>query len=148
MENEIRSSVISENVPVTERKKICCSKDAADLLHDTLAGLDHEQTWALFLNNANVVTGIGHFCSGTIDACPIDKRRIVKTALDTLATNIILFHNHPSGEPSPSTSDIRETEALRNCLSLFDINLMDHIIISDGGYFSFADEKVNRYTTR
>lgn len=77
---------------------------------------------------------------GSISSTIVDIRRIVKQALLCNATRIILFHNHPSGNPLPSKADIAETEKLKKACDLFDISLIDHIIIGDDCFYSFADE--------
>ena len=77
---------------------------------------------------------------GSISSTIVDIRRIVKQALLCNATRIILFHNHPSGNPLPSKADIAETEKLKKACDLFDISLIDHIIIGDDCFYYFADE--------
>ena len=82
---------------------------------------------------------------GTIKSTQIDHRRIIKEALLTNATAIILFHNHPSGTPAPSVADINETNKLRKACDIFDISLLDHIILTDESYYSFAEETQNKF---
>ena len=82
---------------------------------------------------------------GTIKSTQIDHRRIIKEALMCNATAIILFHNHPSGTPVPSVADINETNKLRKACDIFDISLLDHIILTDESYYSFADETQNKF---
>ena len=72
----------------------------------------------------------------------VDTRKIVRTALDENASFVILFHNHPSGDPSPSKADIAETHKLQKALQVFDLKLTDHIIVSDAKFFSFSEEKI------
>lgn len=99
-----------------------------------------EMAWLLTLNQSNEITG--HFllsCGGTTSTV-IDKKIAVKVALDQLAEGVILVHNHPSGKCLPSSADIHETDGLRKALGLFDINLIDHVIIgNDGRWYSFAE---------
>ena len=80
--------------------------------------------------------------SGGVSATVVDKRIILKAAVNQLATSIILVHNHPSGNLKPSKSDIKLTEELKGATVLFDINLFDHLIVSQQGYFSFVDEGI------
>ena len=85
---------------------------------------------------------------GTIKSTQIDHRRIIKEALLTNATAIILFHNHPSGTPVPSVADINETNKFRKAcdiFDIFDISLLDHIILTDEFYYSFAEETQNKF---
>lgn len=99
-----------------------------------------EACWALMLNKSLKV--IGHFLVGMggTDVTPIDKKFITKMAIDTLATGVVLVHNHPGGDPTPSQADITQTEALKKALNLFDVSLLDHVVVADGKYFSFADD--------
>ena len=121
------------------------SSQAAGYLHEDLKALDHEESWVLFLNSANITLTKKMITTGTIMSTPIDHRRIIKEALNCNATAIILFHNHPSGVPTPSSADIKETERLRNACNFFDISLLDHIIVSEKSYYSFADESQNKF---
>ena len=113
-----------------------------DLMLPFLKALDREQCWALFLNSSNFVVGRECICQGSLDSTPVDIRRIVKTALDRNAASVILVHNHPSGNPSPSEADQRSTARLRAALSNFGMLLLDHVIIGDRSFFSFADNEL------
>lgn len=127
--------------PIDKTKPVTNSREAVELLYDTLRGLDHEEVWVLYLNKAGkpiLKTRIGE---GTLDTAIIDKRKIICTALEKKATGVILYHNHPSGVPEPSACDIRETESLSKALKVFDMSLMDHIIVSDSKYYAFSEEK-------
>ena len=81
--------------------------------------------------------------SGGLDATIIDKKIVCKVAIDSLCSGVILVHNHPSGEVKPSKSDIQQTTDVKKALGVFDITLLDHIILSDQAYYSFAEEKVS-----
>ena len=131
-------TILSENL-----QSVTSADYAASLLREDLTGLDHEENWALYLNRANRPIGKMMVTCGTISSTLMDKRRIVKNALLHDATGIILFHNHPSGNPLPSPHDIEETDALKKCCDLFEIALLDHIIISDRRYFSFANDSIH-----
>jgi len=126
-------------------QSITGSQTAAGLLREELHNLDHEESWVLLLNNAHRPLAKMMITVGSIASTIIDHRRIVKEALMNNATAVILFHNHPSGDPTPSSADIKETEKLRNACAFFDISLLDHIIIADRCFFSFADESKNTY---
>ena len=121
------------------------SSQAARFLRDDLRALDHEECWIHLLNSANLPLAKKMSTVGTIKSTQIDHRRIIKEALLTNATAIILFHNHPSGTPVPSVADINETNKLRKACDIFDISLLDHIILTDESYYSFADETQNKF---
>ena len=123
-----------QQTPVTR------SQQAAGLLRDDLSSLDHEESWILLLNAAGMPLQKRMLTAGTLTSTIIDIRRIVKLALLGDATSVILAHNHPSGNPQPSAADISETEKLRQACGIFDISLIDHIIICERDYYSFADE--------
>ena len=129
-----KQATYSTDTPIRE------SSQAAGYLHEDLKSLDHEESWVLFLNTAGIPLAKKMITVGTIMSAPIDHRRIIKEALNCNATAIILFHNHPSGNPKPSSADIKETEKLRSACQLFDISVLDHIIVTDKSYYSFADE--------
>ena len=134
-----KQAIYNPETPIKE------SSQAAGYLHDDLKSLDHEESWVLFLNSANIPLTKKMITTGTIMSTLIDHRRIIKEALNCNATAIILFHNHPSGVPTPSTADIKETEKLRKACEIFDISLLDHIIVSEKSYYSFADESQNKF---
>ena len=121
------------------------SAQAAGFLREDLRALDHEESWILLLNSANLPLAKKMITVGTIKSTQIDHRRIIKEALLTNATAIILFHNHPSGNPAPSASDMNETNKLKKACDIFDISLLDHIILSDNSYYSFAEETQNKF---
>ena len=120
------------------------SAQAAGFLREDLRVLDHEESWIL-LNGANLPLAKKMITVGTIKSTQNDHRRIIKEALMCNATAIILFHNHPSGTPVPSVADINETNKLRKACDIFDISLLDHIILTDESYYSFADETQNKF---
>ena len=124
---------------------IKASAQAAGYLREDLRNLDHEESWILLLNSANIPLAKKMITVGTIKSTQIDHRRIIKEALLTNATAIILFHNHPSGTPAPSVADINETNKLRKACDIFDISLLDHIILTDESYYSFAEETQNKF---
>ena len=124
---------------------IKASAQAAGYLREDFRDLDHEESWILLLNSANLPLAKKMITVGTIKSTQIDHRRIIKEALLTNATAIILFHNHPSGTPVPSVADINETNKLRKACDIFDISLLDHIILTDESYYSFAEETQNKF---
>lgn len=112
------------------------------MMHPYMKGLDHEECWVIYLNRARYVLGKEKLFSGGLCSTLLDARMIVKHALDRHADGLILTHNHPSGNPRPGTEDIRQTEALRNALRTFELSLVDHVVIADGSYYSFADMRL------
>lgn len=128
----------SENVQ--KIKKIGSSRDVYNIFLALLADIPHEEFWVLFLNQANKIIGKEKISSGGVSSTIADKRMIVKSALERLATGIILVHNHPSGNLKPSQSDIDLTNKTKAAAKLLDILVLDHIIVSSSGYYSFADE--------
>ena len=114
------------------------------LMLPLLKGLDHEECWALYLNRANYVVGREKVTSGTADATLIDPRQVLRNVLRWQAKAVILVHNHPSGSPLPGEADIRETRRLQAALKTFGCFLFDHVIISDGAWYSFQDERVTK----
>ena len=108
-----------------------------------MRNLDHEECWVLFLNRANRLIGKEMMSSGGQDVTIIDKRMILRRALERKASSLILVHNHPSGSPRPSVEDITQTRELSRALKSCDLSLLDHVIISGSGYYSFSDETVS-----
>ena len=127
------------NTPIT------ASAQAAGFLREDLRSLDHEESWFLLLNSAKLPLAKKMITVGTLKSTPIDHRRVIKEALMTNATAIILFHNHPSGPAVPSASDINETQRLKRACDIFDIELLDHIILTDESFYSFAEETQNKF---
>ena len=107
-----------------------------------LKGLDHEEFWIIFLNRANYIIHKEMISRGGLSSTVVDPKLVVKRALDKRASGLIMVHNHPSGNPRPGHSDLTETERMKKAANTFDIALLDHIIICDDCYFSFADDRV------
>ena len=128
-------------IPTGKQTRITNSREAASLMYGTLRDLGHEEVWVVLLNGNNTVLTKERICVGGLEQSTIDSRRIVKKALDVNAKAVILFHNHPSGDPKPSKCDIEETEKLQNTLKVFGVLLLDHVIISASECFSFTEEK-------
>ncbi len=119
--------------------QIKCSKDVADIFQPLLADLSYEEFWVLFLNRSNRVIGRMKLSQGGISGTVTDVRIVMKKALEYLASGIIVCHNHPSGNLNPSESDSKITQKIKEAGKLLDIELLDHLIISDKDYYSFAD---------
>jgi DNA repair protein RadC len=123
-----------------EKVTIKSSESVFSLFHPLLGDLEHEEFWLLMLNRANRVIGRFKVSQGGLSGTVIDTRIILKKALDNLASSIIVCHNHPSGNNQPSDADVKITEKLKKAAGILEIKLLDHIIIADKSYFSFADE--------
>lgn len=125
---------------VIERKKISSSKDANEIFGPLLRDLPHEEFWILLLNRSNIIIDKKRISQGGIAGTVTDIRIILKTALDNMACGIIMSHNHPSGNNKPSNEDIALTKKIKDASKLLDVNIIDHIIVANDKYFSFADE--------
>jgi DNA repair protein RadC len=123
-------------------QQIRSSKDVADIFQPLLADLLHEEFWILFLNRSNKVINRMKLSQGGISGTVTDVRIIMKQAVECLASGIIVCHNHPSGNLNPSESDSKITQKIKEAGNLMDIQLLDHLIISDKDYYSFADNGV------
>lgn len=126
-------------------KTVSSPESAAKLFAGKLKYLDREECWIATLDSANGVIGVERISVGNLNSCIFDIKRIVRTCLTHNANSMIVAHNHPSGNVKPSSSDIKQTEQLRDALKLFDIGLIDHIILSDREYFSFSNEMSEKY---
>ena len=125
---------------IIKKEKIQSSKDAFEIFNPVLEDLAYEEFWIAFLNRANKVIIKTKVSQGGISGTVIDVKIIMKNAIENLASGIILCHNHPSGSLNPSKEDIKMTKQLVEAAKVFDINILDHLIISNNMYFSFADE--------
>lgn len=125
---------------IPERGSIRSSRDAFLLLHPHLCDLPHEELWITLTNRAGKVIEKVKISQGGTGETSADIRLILKAAITALASGIILFHNHPSGNPVPSTHDDLLTQRLQKSAQLMSISLLDHLIISDNLYYSYADE--------
>jgi DNA repair protein RadC len=126
----------------TERSKITCSRDIFNILHPLLADLLHEEFWIIILNRANKIIDKQKISQGGISGTVTDIRIILKLAIENSASSLILCHNHPSGNLKPSDADISITKKIKESARLMEIELLDHLIVTDGNYFSFADEGI------
>lgn len=131
-----------QDVQPGERLQVRSSKDAYSFLASHLSDLPHEEFWVIYLNRANRVITREQVSRGGISGTVADARVIYKKALECVSTAVILVHNHPSGNLEPSEADIRLTKKLKEAGQLLDIQVLDHLIISEKGYFSFADDGI------
>ena len=123
-----------------EKPKVVTSADCAAIFKPLLSDISHEEFWVLLLNRNNLVIDKMMVSQGGISGTVIDVRIILKMALDKLACSIILCHNHPSGNLIPSEADKDITKKIKEAGKHMDIPVLDHLIIANDAYFSFADE--------
>lgn len=126
----------------SERTTIHSSADIYDIFHPLLCDLPTEEFWILLLNQASKVIDKIRISRGGIDQTSADVRTILREALLARATQLVLIHNHPSGNTRPSTDDRRLTEMVQQAARTMNIRLTDHLIVTDGSYYSFHDEGV------
>lgn len=143
MNNQVSEIQVSYSANIIGKEKVSNSKDLFNIVHnqwniDTIEM--YEEVKILLLNRANKVLGIYALSKGGLSSSVVDIRIILSIALKALASSIILIHNHPSGNLKPSKSDIDITKKLKSACELLDIVLLDHLIVTKGDYFSFADD--------
>jgi DNA repair protein RadC len=129
---------VTENA--IQKAQITSSLDAYDLLHSRMRDLVQEAFWIILLDRRSKVISVEEIHVGGMSAMVVDPKVIFQRALERKACSVILSHNHPSGAPSPSNEDIRLTEKIKSAGHFMDIKVLDHIIIGEGSYYSFADE--------
>ncbi len=123
-----------------ERKRIICSKDIYELFHPLMCDLPVEEFWILLLNQQGKVIDRVRISQGGISQTTVDVRTILREALLQRAVQIALVHNHPSGNPQPSLEDARLTDRIKQAAQVMQIRLIDHLVVTDGAYYSFNDE--------
>lgn len=138
---ELGKRFLAEKASVS-KIPIVTAKQVFDLMVPQMKGLRHEECWVLLLNQNNYLVERFRATSGGGSSTVIDTLDIVRRSIERSATGMILVHNHPTGNPRPSTADINETEKLKKAAETCSISLLDHVIVSDDCYFSFADERM------
>lgn len=128
------------NQEVMEKPTISSSNSAYQVLKNHLSDLRTEEFWAIFLNQSNKILHVSQLTQGGISQSIVDVRILFKTALDNFSTGIIIAHNHPSGNLKPSREDIDITQKVKEAGNLLNIQLLDHLIITQNSYFSFSDD--------
>lgn len=123
-----------------QRKQITSSTDTYNQIYPILADLNHEEFWVIFLNQNNRLISKSKISQGGISQTAVDTRIILKKAIHHQASTLILAHNHPSGSLQPSKADIAITQKIAEACKYLDMRLVDHLIIAQGNYYSFADE--------
>ena len=126
-----------------ERRLILSSKDIYELMQPLIGALRNEEFWVVSINNASRIIKKVQVSVGGIDQTSADVRLIMRVLIDTGASRFAAVHNHPSGNPKPSNDDRKLTEQLKKAAEIFNIRMMDHVIITDGIYYSFCDEGMN-----
>lgn len=131
----------STKVKPSDRKSVTTSNDAYDIFLQIFPNIEYrEYFYILLLNRSNKILGYNQISAGGISGTIVDPRLIFQTALKANASSIIIGHNHPSGNLQPSENDIQLTDKLRKGASFMDIPILDHLILTTDGYYSFADE--------
>jgi DNA repair protein RadC len=125
-----------------ELKKITSSKAVFDILYPIIGELPHEEFWVLYLNNSNKVIYKAQLSKGGITGTVVDIRLIFKMAFEQNATGLILSHNHPSGKLIASEADLKITKRIKEAGQTLEIQVLDHLIITENGYLSFQDEGI------
>lgn len=125
-----------------EKKQILSSKDASLVLENNLRGLNKEHFIILMLNTKNFLLGVETVSIGSLNSSIVHPRELFKSAINKSAAAIILAHNHPSGDATPSREDIEVTKRIKSGGQLLGIDVIDHIIIGDNCYYSFKEEKM------
>ena len=121
-------------------ESITSDEDVVRLMRPVVDGMKHEECWVIYLTNSNRILDKQRVSQGGVQATVVDHRLIVKRALELLATKFVMVHNHPSGVAEPSEADKVLTRKIVDAAALFDISVVDHVIISREGHFSFRRE--------
>ena len=124
-----------------ETPRIANSLDAYRLLLPLLKGVAHEEAWIIILDSAHKVLNLQAIGIGNSESVVIESKQIVRMVFENGGSALILAHNHPSGNAYPSEADIKMTQNLSNACGIFNISLLDHLIICDGEYYSFSESK-------
>ena len=123
-----------------KKEKITSSKDIVEIFQPMMSDIKHEEFWVLLLNRANKIISKHNVSSGGVSGTVVDSKIIFKLAIENLASSVILCHNHPSGNTQPSDADIKLTKQIKDAGKLLEIAVLDHVIITERGFYSFADE--------
>jgi DNA repair protein RadC len=127
---------------IQQKQKISGSRDAFEYVQSFVEDLSYEEFWVLYLNRSHRIIDQVKISQGGVSGTVIDVRIILKHAIEKLASSIIISHNHPSGNLEPSHADIQITKKIKQAADFHDIQVLDHIIIGDQQYYSFADERI------
>ncbi|MFY0603635.1 MAG: DNA repair protein RadC [Flavobacteriaceae bacterium] len=122
------------------KPKITGSNDVYNLMQPIIGELQHEEFWVLYVNNSNTIIAKQQISKGGLTSTLVDVRILFKKAIETMSVAIVICHNHPSGNLKPSKADVNLTERIIEAAKILEIKLLDHLIITQKSYFSFADE--------
>lgn len=125
---------------IRERPQVRSSRDAFQGIAPILVDLSHEEFWILLLNRANRIIGRERISHGGVSGTVVDAKIVFRKAIEYTASSVILCHNHPSGNLQPSQADVELTNKLHQAGRTLDIIVLDHLVVADAGYYSFADE--------
>ncbi len=125
--------------PASERPSINSPADAAKLLEVFIANLDHEELWILLLNRRNTVTQIVRLYQGSVNSSQIRVGEVFRQAIIEQSSAIVIGHNHPSGDPTPSPDDVAVTRAIVQAGKLLDVDVLDHLVIGQSSYVSLKE---------
>ncbi len=139
---ELGRRYLAENSDTMRQEKvqITNSDKAYELMRFHLQHLTHEEFWVVALSASKQIIGKYKISSGGLSATVVDPKMVMRVALDNVAHSILLYHNHPSGNTNPSQSDDNLTNKIAQCGKILDIEVVDHIIVSENGYYSYATE--------
>lgn len=137
---EIGRRKASQETP--EKTSISSARDSYNVFSQHLSDLRTEEFWAIFLNQKNQIVYKTQISKGGISGTLVDVRVLFRIALEHFATSIIVAHNHPSGSLKPSLEDIQITKSIKNAGEILNVTLLDHLIIGDNSFFSFAEESL------
>ena len=129
-----------KDTDTVKHESVKTSIDAYNHIAPKLSDLHHEEIWMILLNRSNKIIKTELVGRGGVTGTVADVRLMMKTAVEHLASSVIVAHNHPSGNLNPSDSDIQLTKKIKEAAKLFDMQLVDHVIVGDASYLSFADE--------
>ena len=138
--NIVSIKMVKESSFLYQTRTISSPKDAYEMIKEQLEGLDREQFIIACLNTKNEPTNISVVSLGTLNKAIVHPREVFKTAILSNAASIMAFHNHPSGETTPSQQDIQLTHRLVEAGELLGIKLLDHLIIGDGTFTSLKEK--------
>ena len=124
------------------KKKIDSSRSVFELMQPIIGELFHEEFWVIYLNSSNKVLMKSFLSKGGITSTSVDLRLILKSALQIGAVGLVLAHNHPSGALRPSGADKNIIKKIKQAAEILDIKVVDHLIITENSYFSFADKRL------
>lgn len=132
--------LVRERTVPFQTRKLCDSQSVYELFRKMAEDLDREAIWIACLDTKSHVTCLSQVSLGTLNSAPAHPRELLKIALMANANAIITVHNHPSGDPEPSPEDRNVTTQIKSASQILGIQLLDHLIVGDGRYYSFADQ--------